>query len=182
MAHGARAVADSSPGTQVALHLAEGGDNGGTVWWFDNARSRGVPFDVIALSFYGYWHGTLDDLRYNVNSVANRYGKDLIVAETAYPFTLADSDGHANIIGSQSQLVSGFPASSQGQANWIRAVSDVLAGASNSRGRGLFYWEPAWIATRGNGWDPADPSSGNAWENQALFDDNGRALPAVRWG
>jgi arabinogalactan endo-1,4-beta-galactosidase len=31
----------------------------------------------------------------------------------------------------------------------------------------------------GNGWDPADPSSGNGWENQALFDFNNRALPAL---
>ncbi|GAA2989829.1 hypothetical protein [Streptomyces fulvorobeus] len=33
----------------------------------------------------------------------------------------------------------------------------------------------------GSGWDPADPSSGNAWENQAVFDYDGRLLPAARW-
>ncbi|WP_078900620.1 glycoside hydrolase family 53 protein [Streptomyces sp. SBT349] len=178
---GSHAARDASPGTEVALHLAEGGDNGGTVWWFDNAVRRGVPFDVIALSFYGYWHGTLDELSFNARDCVERYGKDLIVAETAYPFTLDDADGHPNIIGDPSLLVPGFGAHPEGQWDWIQAVSGVLADLPDSRGRGLFYWEPAWTATTGNGWDPADPSSGNAWENQALFDYDGRALPAVRW-
>ena len=41
------------------------------------------------------------------------------------------------------------------------------------------WWEPAWTAVPGNGWDPTDPASGNAWENQAVFDWTGRALPAL---
>ena len=42
-------------------------------------------------------------------------------------------------------------------------------------------WEPAWTAVSGSGWDPADPASGNAWENQALFDYNATLLPAASW-
>jgi arabinogalactan endo-1,4-beta-galactosidase len=49
----------------------------------------------------------------------------------------------------------------------------------NGRGLGVFYWDATWIAVPGNGWNPADPSSGNAWENQALFDFNYRPLPAM---
>ncbi|WP_328629969.1 hypothetical protein OHA88_33970 [Streptomyces sp. NBC_00353] len=40
----------------------------------------------------------------------------------------------------------------------------------NGRGLGAEYREPARTAVGGSGWDPADPASGNAWENQALFD------------
>ncbi|RPI78460.1 MAG: hypothetical protein EHM41_24695, partial [Chloroflexi bacterium] len=47
------------------------------------------------------------------------------------------------------------------------------------RGLGIFYWDAAWTAVTGNGWDTMDPESGNAWENQALFDFNDRALPAL---
>ena len=32
----------------------------------------------------------------------------------------------------------------------------------------------------GAGWDPEDPASGDAWENQALFDHAGRLPPAAR--
>lgn len=42
-------------------------------------------------------------------------------------------------------------------------------------------WEATWTARDGNGWDPADPSSGNGWEKQALFDHDDRALPAMEW-
>ncbi|WP_443076704.1 glycoside hydrolase family 53 protein [Streptomyces sp. TRM 70361] len=176
---GAEAARAVSPGTLTALHLAEGGRNAETRWWFDNAVSRGVPFDVIALSFYGYWHGTLGDLRYNLNDVAARYGRDVLVAETAYPFRLDSKDSLANIIDRSSQLVPGYPATPAGQAAWLRDINAVVAGVPDGRGLGLFWWEPTWTAVPGNGWDPADPASGNGWENQALFDYDSRALPAL---
>ncbi|MDV8146089.1 glycosyl hydrolase 53 family protein [Arthrobacter sp. B10-11] len=44
---------------------------------------------------------------------------------------------------------------------------------------GAVYWEPAWTSVPGKGWDPEDPSFGNAWEDQAVFDYNNRALPAI---
>jgi hypothetical protein len=53
--------------------------------------------------------------------------------------------------------------------SFIRAVPD-------GRGIGLFYWDAAWTAVIGNGWDSTDSQSGNAWKNQALFDFNDQAL------
>ena len=44
---------------------------------------------------------------------------------------------------------------------------------------GFVYWEPTWYAVPGNGWDPYNPASGDGWDNQALFDWSGRALPAI---
>jgi arabinogalactan endo-1,4-beta-galactosidase len=46
-------------------------------------------------------------------------------------------------------------------------------------GKGVFYWEPAWLGLPGCGWDPENPSSGNGWENQALFDFDGKALSSL---
>ncbi|MBL1069165.1 glycosyl hydrolase 53 family protein [Streptomyces sp. 7-21] len=178
---GAEAARAASPGIRIALHLAEGGDNGGTRWWFDNAVARNVPFDVIALSFYGYWHGTLADLSANLSDVSARYGRDVLVAETAYPFRLGSDDDFPDIIGSESDLVDGYPATPEGQAAWMRDICGVVAAVPDGRGLGVFAWEPAWIATPGNGWDETDPASGNGWENQAWFDYDGRALPAATW-
>ena len=98
------------------LHLAKGGDNGTFRWWFDNVTTRNVPFDVIGASFYGYWHGSLAQLQFNLNDVAAHYGKDVVVVETAYPFTLGDKDDWENIIDLQSELVTGYPATPDGQA------------------------------------------------------------------
>jgi arabinogalactan endo-1,4-beta-galactosidase len=173
------AVKACSPSTKVALHLANGGDNGLYTWWFDNITQRGVSFDVIAASFYGYWHGGLGDLQANLAAVSARYGKDVMVAETAYPFTLGFEDNQTNIIGLPEQLVPGYPATPEGQARYFRDVMSILRALPDGRGLGVFYWDATWTAVPGNGWDPTDPTSGNTWENQALFDFDDRALPAM---
>ena len=78
---GSAAVTEVSPSTILLLHLALGGQNEESVFFIDNMLARGVPFDVIGLSYYPKWHGTLDDLRYNINDLARRYKKDMVVAE-----------------------------------------------------------------------------------------------------
>lgn len=176
---GADAVRDCSPDTKVVLHLAEGGNNGAFRWWFDNITDRGVDFDVIAASYYGYWHGSLGDLQFNLNDMATRYGKEVLVAETAYPFTLGWEDNQGNIIGSPEQLVSGYPATPAGQAANFRDVLSIVRAVPGGLGLGAFYWDATWTAVAGNGWDPTDPSSGDSWENQAMFDFDDRALPVM---
>jgi arabinogalactan endo-1,4-beta-galactosidase len=177
---GAAAVKAVDPETKVMLHLANGGDNGTFRWWFDNITAQGVPFDLIGASYYGYWHGSLGDLQANLNDVSARYGKDVVVVETAYPFTLNDNDGFPNLIGLPSQLVAGYPATPDGQAANLRDVLSIVRAVPNGRGLGVFYWDATWTAVPGNGWDPTDPASGNNWENQALFDFDDRPLPAMR--
>lgn len=176
---GHSAVRDCSRRTKVVLHLAEGGNNGAFRWWFDNIMAQGVEFDIIAASYYGYWHGSLGDLQYNLNDVAEHYDKDVMVVETAYPFTLDGVDTTHNIIGLPEQLVPGYPATPEGQARNLRDVLSIVRAVPGGRGLGVFYWDATWTAVPGNGWDPTDPASGNAWENQALFDFDERALPAM---
>ena len=78
---GSQAVMEVSPSTVLLIHLALGGQNEESVFFLDNMLARGVPFDVIGLSYYPKWHGTLDDLRYNINDLARRYKKDMVVVE-----------------------------------------------------------------------------------------------------
>jgi arabinogalactan endo-1,4-beta-galactosidase len=176
---GYQAVKAASPQTKVMLHLADGGDNGTFRWWFDNATARGVPFDVIGASFYGYWHGPLSALQANLDDVSAHYDKDVVVAETAYPFTLADADGTGNIIGDPGLLIPGYAATPAGQAAWLRDIETIVRAVPGDRGLGVFWWEATWTAVPGNGWSPRDPHSGNGWENQALFDYGDRVLPAA---
>ena len=173
---GANAARAANGATRIMLHLAEGGNNSLFRWWFDNATSRGVPFDVIGASYYPYWHGPLSGLQANLNDMVARYNKDVVVVETAYGFTLAQDDPEPNIFNSSLAQAGGFPATAQGQADALRAVVNVIRNVPNGRGLGFFYWEPAWTARTGAGWDPTNPNSGNGWENQALFDYNDRAL------
>jgi arabinogalactan endo-1,4-beta-galactosidase len=174
---GYQAVKDCSPNTLVMLHIAEGGKNEAARGWFDNAIQRQVPFDLIGVSYYSYWHGTLADLQQNINDITERYGKDVIVVETAHPFTSDNNDSEANII--SSQIITGYPFSHQGQEKMLRDVMAIVRAVPNGRGLGIFYWDATWTAVKGNGWNPANPKSGNAWENQALFGYQNQALPAM---
>ncbi|MDK1471915.1 arabinogalactan endo-1,4-beta-galactosidase [Streptomyces sp. 549] len=178
---GVSATKAVSSSTRVALHLAKGGDHASARSWFDNAVAQGVEFDVVALSFYGYWDGPLSGLQTNLDNLASRYGKPVLVVETAYAFRLDSKDDHENIIDRTDELIPGYPASPAGQEAWLRDVMNVVEAVPNGRGLGVVYWEPTWTAVTGNGWDPTDPSSGNGWENQALFDYDNRLLPAAKW-
>ncbi|MFI6481116.1 arabinogalactan endo-beta-1,4-galactanase [Nonomuraea sp. NPDC050663] len=170
------AVKQVSRRTKVVIHLANGADNGLYRWWFDNAATHGIRYDVIGLSYYPYWHGTIEAFQANLTDVATRYGKPVLLAETAYPFTTADKDGWENIILSP-EPYPGYQATPQGQQAMIAKLYDVLREVPGALG--LVYWEATWTGVPGNGWDPEDPSSGNAWENQALFDFADRALPGL---
>ncbi len=162
---------------RVMLHIDRGGDNGGSVWFYDHILAAGVTdFDVIGLSYYPFWHGPLSALRANLDDLSPRYGRDLVVAETAYPWTTGNGDDLANSFDSESQLPDGaaYPATPQGQAGYFSALRDVLAQVPDGRGAGFFDWEPEWIP--GVGWEPG---AGNPNDNLTMFDWQGNALPSV---
>ncbi|GIV73485.1 arabinogalactan endo-1,4-beta-galactosidase [Caldilinea sp.] len=175
---GYRAVKTCSPSTKIMLHLDQGGKNELYRWWFDAILEQGVDFDVIGISYYPYWHGSLAHLQHNLDDLATRYQKDLIIVETAYPFTDKENDIEPNII--RSQPLPGYRLTPEGQAQMLRDIMNIMRAVPNGRGLGIFWWDATWTAVPGNGWDPANPDSGNGWENQALFDYQNRALPALR--
>jgi arabinogalactan endo-1,4-beta-galactosidase len=44
-------------------------------------NARKIHFDVIGLSYYPKWHGTLDDLQDNMYDLVRRYDKEIILVE-----------------------------------------------------------------------------------------------------
>ena len=177
---GARAAREAHPGTRVALQLGTAVDENLITWWFDGVRAAGVPWDLTALSYYPHLHGPPARLGPVLAAVAARYERPVVVMETAYPFTLENADRQRNMVSRPAQLIPGFEASPDGQETFLRAVFDQVRRVPDSLGAGVVYWEPAWTAVVGNGWNNRDPRSGNNWENQALFDFSGRALPALK--
>ncbi len=178
---------------EIVLHLADGGDNGLYRWWFDEITKNGVTdFDIIGLSYYPYWHGTLEALAYNLNDISQRYDKDVLVVETAYGFTLESFDSLPNTFGQAQADAAGYEVSPAGQAAFMGDLTEVILNVEDGRGRGFVYWEPTWLAvpfdtlSESTGWcfdegygycEPEYP--GNAWENQALFDFGGNALESL---
>ncbi len=172
---GARDGNPRSHKMRIMVHIDRGGDNGGSQYFYDNILAQGVDFDVIGLSYYPFWHGPLSALQANLNDLSPRYEKDIVVVETAYPWTLANGDSLANEITDPSQLPSAYPATPEGQLAYIRAILSIISQVPEQRARGMVYWEPAWIP--GVGWEPG---AGNAWDNMTLFDFNGRALSSIK--
>jgi arabinogalactan endo-1,4-beta-galactosidase len=173
---GARAGNPRGHDLEVMVHIDRGGDNGGSVWFYDHVRDAGVDFDVIGLSFYPFWHGPLSALQQNLDDLAARYGKPLVVVETAYPWTTGDGDDLANFITSADQLPDAdrFPPTPAGQAAYFEALRSVLAGVPGGLGAGFVDWEPEWIP--GVGWEPG---AGNPNDNLTMFDFTGHALPSL---
>ncbi len=179
MTQGIKAVRDADPrrGTpehvKVAVHLADGGNNELYRRVFDLFAKRGVDYDVIGLSFYPYYHGPIEDLRANADDISARYGKEVVVMETAYAYTTRNGDNWPNLFNAEMQKGVGYKASVQGQASMVRDVIDAMAQVPGQRGLGVFYWEPDWIPVSRAGWRTGE---GNGWDNQAMFDFRGRAL------
>lgn len=78
---GVAAVKSVDPSIVIMLHIALGGQNDEAVFFIDQVLARKVHFDVIGLSYYPKWHGTVDDLQDNMNDLVRRYGKSVVVAE-----------------------------------------------------------------------------------------------------
>ena len=144
---GAKAVRDFDQNVLVALHFTNP-ERGGLVKYFADFLSEyAVDYDVYATSYYPYWHGSLDNLTNVLSYVAETYGKYVMVAETSYANTLADTDGHENTVSEQSNS-SGenllWQFSCQGQADEVRAVMNAVNNVGE-KGLGVCYWEGAWI-------------------------------------
>ena len=175
---GYNAVKACDPSILVMLHTDRGGDNAATRWWYDGIQAQGVNWDVTGLSYYCYWHGTIPAMQSNLADIKARYNKPVILVETAYTFSPQNGDSEGNVI-TDAAPCAGYPASLTGQANFFNAVKTAV---KNAGGEGVFWWEPAWVGTKGNGWDPADiNNTGSGWDNQAIFDFNFKLNPQINW-
>lgn len=193
---GIHAVREAGP-VSVMLHLDNGGCNELYRCWFDQYLANGgADFDFIGLSYYPFWHGTPDMLRDNMNDLAVRYGKELIVAETSMGFTMEDYAEYEQLAPQERKGMATrpevaaratYPLTPQGQADFMSELLEIIRQVPGGLGRGFCYWEPAWLPVPHVGWANAascayieeDGPYGNEWANQALFDYDGNALPAL---
>ena len=163
---------DKNETIEIMLHIAQP-ENG--LWWFEQATANGIiDFDWIGLSYYPIWSDySLDDVQTPLTTLKNTYNKKLMIVETAYPFTLNNVDNANNILGPDA-LINGYPASQQGQLDYLNQLKLVI---KNAGGQGLVYWEPAWVSTDCSTlW-----AQGSHWDNATLFDNNNQATLGMKF-
>lgn len=156
----------------IMIHNDAGGDNAGCRWFYGLLQRDSVPYDVIGVSYYPFWHGTLDAVQRNLSDLSERFSKDVMVVETAYAFSLENKDAERNFVGDDKKLLPGYPATPQGQAAFLRELHRRVRAIP--RGLGVVYWAPEYVVEKG---------IQNPYENLALFDfdrnlivDSARAL------
>lgn len=194
---GIRGVKKVDKSIPVMLHLDQGNRQELYREWFDNyVKYGGEEFEVIGLSYYPVWNGKMEGLIDNMNALAGRYGKEMIVVEVAHPFTMEDYADYEKLgpeerkgYAAKPENSGGleYPATPEGQRAFMEEFLKRLGEVKQGLGKGYFYWEPAWLPVAGSGWATkeslaymGDPGPcGNEWANQGLFDYEGNALPAL---
>ena len=182
--------------TRIMIHLDNGGLNDMYREWFDNYVKRGEDFDIIGMSYYPFWHGTIDELEFNMNDMAKRYGKEIVIAEISMGFTMEDYAQYEKTderkgMATRPELLEKltYPMTKQGQCDFLQDVLTRLKNVNGGgAGVGFYYWEPGWVPVPGCGWATDEALAytgekgpgGNEWANQALFDYDGNALPALK--
>jgi len=161
-------IRNQSPTTKIMLHFA-GID---AAEWFFNKVSE-IDYDYIGLSYYPMYHGkNLTTLKNLINLLGVTHSKQVLIAETAYPFTFGYNDLTNNIVGSQDQIIRTIPATSEGQLAYMNAIRDLVE--SSTYGAGFSYWGGEWVAFRG-----PQATNGSSYENQALYNFENQALPVM---
>jgi arabinogalactan endo-1,4-beta-galactosidase len=165
----------------IMMHYDQGGNNTLSQAFYQNLVSQGVPFDVIGLSYYPFFHGPISAMRQNVDALATQFHKPIIIAETQYAWTLANGnsaigDSTGDFVWEPSLLSPGYPASPGGQLSFVTDELSILAQVPDGLGAGLFYWAPDWIP--GVPWEPGT-GVGSPNVNLTLFNFQGTALPSI---
>ncbi len=188
-----RVVRNFDPDIKIVLHLAEGANYEGITYFMDQMAAFKVDYDVIGLSYYSYYHGSIDTFEDCLTKLDKNYDKEICVMEYSYGWTNESDDNYpnmANIYNASMEDLGGYYTSVQGQASYIHDVNEVVA--NTYHGIGSFYWEPAWLAREGTSWASSYAHSyllaqGDAggedtatWANQALFDYDGYPLDSLK--
>ena len=197
-----KTIREFDPDILIAHHFANPNKTDYYLWYAQVMDECNLDYDIFATSYYSYWHGTTDNLTYILKSIADKYNKYVMVAETAYPYTNDDGDSFGNAVSASSSGVElRYDISVQGQAECLTDVFQAVADVG-PKGLGVFYWEPAWLGvygisweeqhrlwtTYGSGWATdyakeydmnVDAAGGSSYDNQALFDFSGHPLESL---
>lgn len=144
------------------IHLDNGWDWSAQKYFYDTALAAGTlvsaDFDLLGVSYYPFYGtgATLAALESSLTQMGARYGKGVLVVETDWPATGCSS------VTFPADL-RGIAQTAAGQREFVGKVAQVVARVP--QGKGVFYWEPAWIGNAG---------LGSACADNLMVDGNGK--------
>ena len=159
---------------KIAIHIAGPAD---VYWYIDQFVDHGVTdFDIIGISYYWQWHEqTFDEVGSVISTLKQDFpGKEVMIFETAYPWTSTNADAANNIL---SVAYPGLaPHSPAHQQEWIIGLTQAVI---DNGGKGVIYWEPAWVSTGCR----TLYGLGSHWDNATFFNSNEELISngGIRW-
>ncbi|MBL7750493.1 MAG: glycosyl hydrolase 53 family protein, partial [Chitinophagaceae bacterium] len=153
---------------QAQLHSAH--------WWLQGITAKGVTdFDIVGLSHYSKWAtvNSMQAITDTLKALKTRFGKQVMIVETAYPWAAGGSDSYGNIF-SATDTAPGYGLSKDEQYRYLK---DLALAVHKGGGIGVQYWEPAWISSSMND----GYGIGSSWENCALFDFSGNIMSSAEY-
>jgi len=174
---GVKAVRDFSASSsikpKIILHVAQIQNTRG---WIQSLQQKGnvADYDILGISHYYKWSdvNNMNSISDSVRSLRNYTGKEVMIVETAFPWTNDNADNYNNMLYQTTSEVAGYTISPAGQAAYLR---DLTQAVITGGGKGVMYWEPAWITS-----NLRDPwGVGSTWDNATFFDFRSNLLTGI---
>lgn len=164
---GIKAVRDFSAGSaikpKIILHEAQLQT---AVYWTTQLNAAGVTdYDILGLSHYYKWStvNNWTDISSTIAQLKTLSGKEVMIVETAFPFTNLNADSYNNIFYEASGTAVGYPFSPAGQQAYF---TDLVKAVIKGGGKGIMVWEPGWVTSNLNdSW-----GKGSSMENTTFWD------------
>ncbi len=160
-----RACREECPRASIVIHTERAQQPSVLKHFYQQMEQLGVDYDIIGLSYYPYYHGTLTTLSTTLAMLERDFaGRQVMIVETgcAYHYRVGDDD-------------TGYPLTYEGQRQFAADLVGTLC--RHKAVSGLFWWFPE-ANEYGLDWTTQRVTDG--WYNAGLFDnETGRALPAL---
>jgi arabinogalactan endo-1,4-beta-galactosidase len=153
----------NSAGIKIMIHAATGGKTEESNTFFQKMIEYGIEFDVIGLSYYPWWHGTLNQLEANLVSLSNKFAQDISLVETAYYSNNWYPDPGNGVLNYQP-----YPPTEQGQYDYLVELAKRLK--NHPKVKSVFYWEPEALDI---------PESKIFYLGRSIFDKQGNAFKGI---
>jgi len=159
---------------KVIIHVAQFQDAEG---WVKGIQSCTIDldYDILGISHYYKWseYDKMDQISRAIEKLKTLTQKDIWIVETAFPWTLENKDTYPNIL-SDEGIPEGYSVTKSGQNLYLQELTQaIIAGG----GKGIIYWEPAWISSPlKDQW-----GTGSSWENSTFFDFQNRVHNTIQY-
>ena len=157
-----QACREECPNAKIIIHSERTPKPAVLTDFFDRMKNNSIDYDIIGLSYYPAYHGSLETLETALTNLENKnYGKDIMVVETGYSYAWA-------LGGTTFDYTATYPYTEEGQRQFTADLVTKLN--SHSSVKGLFWWWPE---------DNGNKNVTAKWWNAALYNhDTGKPYAA----